>query len=1012
MARRTVASVVAVLAVIATAAAVTATPSASQQTGRSCPSGYQLGNRSASTTQLTRSLDAVSASLPNQSCIRTEHPESVYDVAALTSQRADAAAAPYTSVPTGAYRAAVDQRAALIQAAPAVANANGQWTPLGSTPLIGDVYPSVAGEGLADLSGRIDSYDYDPVHGRLFATIGTGGVWMSTDLAKHWTSVGDGLPSQIVGAVGWVPSDGVDASVGGTLVVVGGEPLTGGDTHTGLGAFWSNNLGDTWHQATGIPDGAMGYQVAPDPAHPLIVYIATSMGLFRSTNAGRSFGNVRLPTTDGEGHTCAGVTGYNHCQFSNFVTDVVVQAPGGTTSAAGGTVLAAVGYRAGTTAKFTNGQLETTANGLYRSTTGVPGSFTKLAASNGLTGFAPEDRIGRTELGQAIGPQQNHNYVYAIVQDACVFNGGVPVIDVPEGNTGSTTCTLGLPGNTVLNGVYVSSDFGTTWTVMGNVATIAENPATGSALVGTSQAMMYAPGVQAWYNEWIKPDPTVQNATGVPTRLTFGLEEIWESQLNLPQNGPMAFHVIGPYFSGDTCLFLNLGLPSCPTTGTGPADKTTHPDQHDAIFVPDKSGGGVTLVVGNDGGSYTQHANAGQDFSNKRWGRGNQNGLHTLLPYGAEPAKDGTVYFGLQDNGEGKLTPDNKQYEIYGGDAFYSAVNPNNSNQAVEEYTLAVMHYTKDGGKNWTTITPSAVSNPQFNNPFVMDATHAGRLLTAGPEVVESADWGSSWKQVYTVGSANQMSAVALRGAAAYVGFCGVCDIINAWDTGFHNGLATNVAGSKAGAFLSTNGWHNAAMHGLPNRMITSIAIDPSDAKTVYVALGGYNYRDWVPPGSYLDTNKRIGSGHVFVSHDGGNNFSNASGNLPNAVTNAIEIHGNQLIVGTDVGAFISNNKQGSVWAALGGSALPAVPISSIKTNPGADNLLTVATFGRGLYCYQLPGSGSATCANRGANFNASEAGNTKLLATTGLHVGLPVTGGLLIAAALLLATRRRRRTT
>ena len=50
------------------------------------------------------------------------------------------------------------------------------------------------------------------------------------------------------------------------------------------------------------------------------------------------------------------------------------------------------------------------------------------------------------------------------------------------------------------------------------------------------------------------------------------------------------------------------------------------------------------------------------------------------------------------------------------------------------------------------------------------------------------------------------MSAVALRGSAAYVGFCGVCDIINHWDTGFHNGLATNVGGTAPGAQLSTSG--------------------------------------------------------------------------------------------------------------------------------------------------------------------------------------------------------------
>jgi hypothetical protein len=199
--------------------------------------------------------------------------------------------------------------------------------------------------------------------------------------------------------------------------------------------------------------------------------------------------------------------------------------------------------------------------------------------------------------------------------------------------------------------------------------------------------------------------------------------------------------------------------------------------------------------------------------------------------------------------------------------------------------------------------------------------------------------------------------------------------------------------------------------------MITSIAVSPSDPKTVYVTLGGYNYRQWVPPGSYLDKNNNLGTGHVYVSHDAGKNFVNVSGNLPDAVTNAVTIRGDQLLVGTDVGAYISSalpSHAGSAptWAALGGSGLPNVPVLDIRVNPGADNLLTVATFGRGLYCYQLPGPGTATCTTRGANFRPpSSASNTKPLATTGLQVGVPITGGILIAVALLLVTRRRRTT-
>src|SRR4029079_179572 len=106
----------------------------------------------------------------------------------------------------------------MLNASPSVANANGSWTPVGKTPLISDSldHPSVSGAGVADPAGRIDSYAFDPVHRRIFATVGTGGVWMSTDEAQHWTSIGDSLPGQEVGAVGWTPARG------GTLVIVVG----------------------------------------------------------------------------------------------------------------------------------------------------------------------------------------------------------------------------------------------------------------------------------------------------------------------------------------------------------------------------------------------------------------------------------------------------------------------------------------------------------------------------------------------------------------------------------------------------------------------------------------------------------------------------------------------------------------------------------------------------------------------------------------------------------------------
>src|SRR5439155_26183650 len=122
------------------------------------------------------------------------------------------------------------------------------------------------------------------------------------------------------------------------------------------------------------------------------------------------------------------------------------------------------------------------------------------------------------------------------------------------------------------------------------------------------------------------------------------------------QKGRSPFKVIGRYFAGTACLGFDFGLPVCPTNHPVVESSTTHPDQHDAVWVPDGKGG-VTLIVGNDGGVFTQHVAAGQELNNTGWGRGNNDGFHTLLPYQAAVAKDGTVWFGLQDNGEAKIDP-------------------------------------------------------------------------------------------------------------------------------------------------------------------------------------------------------------------------------------------------------------------------------------------------------------------------------------------------------------------
>jgi photosystem II stability/assembly factor-like uncharacterized protein len=911
-----------------------------------------------------------------EGCEARFKPESFGDLSRANSARASQNTDPFTTVRKGAYQHALAQRAALTSSG--VTGTGGSWAPYGTGADVTDNtdFDQSNGstqEGLGAVSGRISDFAYDPSTSTLYAAASNGGIWKTTDMGQHWSSIADNLPTQVVSAVAYSPA------AGGTLLVLTGDDAFGFDSLAGLGVYRSTDGGATWQKGTGVPDGANGFRIAVDPSNPSVAYAATGAGLYRTTDDGVSWTNVNLPTGNGVASgqpDCTGTSSVSAgCFLANQVTDVVVQGdPAQGITGTPGAVMAAVGWRAGT-ATDDDGTVQSPNNGIYVSSTGAPGTFSKTAPDVGGSdhGFSDKAETGRIALGIADGPDQDHKIVYALVEDAEKFNGGVTGIDVEA--------PTAVPSPTVLKGVYVSTDFGQTWTEMEDSLTLSNDATSGSALVGgVCASQLYCPGVQAWYNEWIKPDPTQQDSSGVPSRLNLGLEEVWEGDGAPPAvAGTSQFHVIGRYFGGSTCAFLNTGLPACPTNNPPQPSTTTHPDQHGSIFIPDGNGG-VTLVVGNDGGAYSQHVDSGGDFDNTHWGRGINTDLHTLQPYDAEMAKDGTVYAGLQDNGELKIQPDQKQFAIYGGDGFFTAVDPDNSDVAYEEYTAGAISVTKDGGKNWMSMDPQLTS-AQFSNPFIMDPTDANHLITAGrdveettagPDTVTCADptcslVNTNWNKVYDLGTQkhpgdesassadddpdNSMSAIDLNGDNSYIGYCGFCDVITQGRP-FANGIATNVGGSQPPKRNTSQGWHIAAAHGLPTRYISSIRMDPADPRTVYVTLGGYG-RKWAPPGAVKEDVSKVGTGHVFKSTDAGEHFTDITGDLPDVPANWVIVRGGQLVVGTDIGVFASSDTNGSSWGVLG-SGLPNVPITHLSLKPGDPNTLVAATYGRGVYLYHF----------------------------------------------------------
>ena len=813
----------------------------------------------------------------------------------------------------------------------------GTWSPVGDGKLDStDTSYAPSGYGITQEAGRLSGYAVGP-EGTVYAAAANGGVWKSADRGTTWTDIGLTLPNQIVGGIGWSSAGGPR----GTIFALTGDNSFGQYNWSGTGLYYSTDEGAHWVHASGIPDGTLGFKVAVSPDTPSTVYAATGAGLFRSTDTGRTWTDVDLPTLAG----CGDHPFTERCALASVVTDVVVRGKD-KFGHDGGAVVAAVGWRAGD-AKNADGVVQAPNNGLYLSDDGAPGTFTKLADGSGFPATA---NVGRVSLGDAYGPDQDHDYLYALVQDAQLMQSGG--ID-PGVNPNDGLDQVGLGGlvsgkiTTYVKGAYVSSDFGKTWTQIADTSQFLD-PASGSALVPL-EALGTAPGVQSWYNNWIQPDPyAVDPVLGAPTRLDLGLEEIWETATpGAPVVGPAALHVVAPY-TGLTYGCPLAGTP-CGTVAQNAGLTSTHPDQHGFLFLPpDGSSGTRTVLATSDGGSYTADVPAAGPFKQTDF-VAHQDGFNTLLPYGFGVSKDGTVVAGLQDNGslivhQGTGTAN----QIGPGDGGTAAIDPDDSDVMI--YSEAVgsgLVLNTAGGKETsiltaTDITPdvgAAYTYPQLR----MDYAKPTRLIYGGQKIfVADAPMASltssSWQQAFDLGSGKVASASDIYDGTAYVGWCGACETLTSKAV-FGSGIATNYGGT----------WHTAAATGLPHRLINTVLVDHTDPSVVYVGLGGSTKRQAFHPGLTGDDGVDAAGGYLYKSTDGGETFHDITGTLPAVGVLALQQYGHQLLVGSVLGAFISSDLDGSSYGRLG-SGLPAVAVNQFQFRPGSPRELYVSTFGRGIY--------------------------------------------------------------
>ena len=172
---------------------------------------------------------------------------------------------------------------------------------------------------------------------------------------------------------------------------------------------------------------------------------------------------------------------------------------------------------------------------------------------------------------------------------------------------------------------------------------------------------------------------------------------------------------------------------------------------------------------------------------------------------------------------------------------------------------------------------------------------------------------------------------------------------------------------------------------GLPATPVTSIAVDRNDAtgNIAYATFGGF------------------GVGHVWKTLDGGASWVNISGNLPNVPVESITTYPSSpnpvLVIGTDVGVFLSTNNGGS-WSTLM-NGLPNTVAMMVFTDTAMTTLF-VASHGRGMWMMPIPAdtNPAPTVTSVAPTSGATTGGNTVTIKGTNF-VATPTVYFDLIAA-------------
>lgn len=332
-----------------------------------------------------------------------------------------------------------------------------------------------------------------------------------------------------------------------------------------------------------------------------------------------------------------------------------------------------------------------------------------------------------------------------------------------------------------------------------------------------------------------------------------------------------------------------------------------HADVHDIVMTSN------ALYVGCDGGLYksTDNGNSWTDLSEGL-------AITEIYRIGGTPESTNRFYTGTQDNGTFRRIGSNTFTSADGGDGMTCRINYSNWDTVFVSRQRGVFRRSIDGGNTFATMSVPG-DESAWISPMIMDPVDPD-VLFFGKDSLYRTDSGGFPYVYLGEPTGNDLNCLAQGTSNRNRLYC----------SSSSNIVRTDNALTNAGPPSYTN-----IGAGLPNQFITDIAVDPANSLRVFVTLSGY-----------ADSTK------VFMSPNGGVDWDNISGNLPNVPANCIEYiptnpNIDAMYIGTDIGVFYRDDNIGD-WIYFSNS-LPAVNVSDLYAHPD-NGLITAGTYGRGLW--------------------------------------------------------------